>query len=196
VMTGDTVTPDEAQHLKKIQQLLRLSDNELGPLASRITRAEALGRIDAGILPEVTNPPVNLQFGEKAYFVVSAQLLEERVVGRRYEGGSSGVSFRIMKGISYRVGASRGRSVSVRGVVPVSSGWFCITSQRLIFSGNAKSFAVDRKKVLSTQMHSDGIAVAAEAGATRTIQFTESADPYVVQRLVNWVTNPMRVEAS
>jgi hypothetical protein len=100
-MAGDTVTPDEAQHLKKIQQLLRLSDNDLGSMASRITRAEALGRIDAGILPEVTNPPINLQFGVKANFVVAAQLLEERVVGRRYEGGSRGVSFRIMKGVSY-----------------------------------------------------------------------------------------------
>ena len=65
-----------------------------------------------------------------------------------------------MKGVSYLgVGANRGRSVSVRGIVPVSSGWFCITNQRLVFSGNAKSFTVDCKKVLSTQIHSDGITI-------------------------------------
>ena len=115
-------------------------------------KAVALGQIDAGMFPEVANPPVNLQFGEKAYFVVDAQLLEERVVGRQYQGGSHGVSFRIMKGVSYRVGASRGRSVPVRGVVPVSTGCFCITSQRLIFAGNVKSFAVDRRKILSTDV--------------------------------------------
>jgi peptidoglycan hydrolase-like protein with peptidoglycan-binding domain len=195
VMTGDTVTPNEAQHLKEIQGLLRLSDSDMGDVAGRVARAEALGRIDAGILPEVTNPPVNLQFGEKAYLAVGAQLLEERVVGRRYQGGSRGVSIRIMKGVSYRVGASSGTSVSVRGVVPVSVGNFCITSHRLVFSGNAKSFAFDRKKILSTKVHSDGITIAPDSGATRTIQFTESADPYVVQRLVNWVTSPMRIEA-
>jgi hypothetical protein len=195
VMTGDTVAPNEAQHLKKIQGLLRLSDIDLGDLVGRVSRAEALGRIDAGMPPEVTNPPVNLQFGERAYFAVGAQLLEERVVGRRYQGGSRGVSIRIMKGVSYRVGASSGTSVAVRDVVPVSVGSFCITSHRLIFSGNAKSFAFDRKKILSTKLHSDGITIAPDSGATRTIQFTESADPYVVQRLVNWVTSPMRIEA-
>lgn len=194
-MMGDAITPHEAEQLKRIQQLLRLRDNQLGILASQIARAEALGRIDAGMPPEVTNPPINLQSGEKTHLVVSAQLLEERVVGRRYEGGSHGVSFRVMKGVSYRVGASRGRSVSVRGIVPVSSGWFCITNQRLVFSGNAKSFTVDRKKVLSTQIHSDGITISPETGATRAVQFTESVDPNFVQRLVDWVTNPLRIEA-
>jgi hypothetical protein len=102
---------------------------------------------------------------------IGAQLLEERVVGRRSQGGSRGVSIRIMKGVSCRVGASGGTSVSVRGVVPVSVGYFCITSHRLIFSGNAKSFAFDRKKILSTKIHSDGITIAPDSGATRTIQF-------------------------
>lgn len=82
---------------------------------------------------------VRLESGELDYFCHSAQLLEERVVRSRVVGKSAGVGFRVMKGVSFRVGQNRGHIQSERDVVPVSSGEFVITNRRLIFSGDKKS---------------------------------------------------------
>lgn len=82
---------------------------------------------------------IQLQRGELDYFSHSAKLLEERVVRSQYGGGSQGISFRLMRGVSYRVGQSRGSIQSERAMVPISHGDFIITNQRLIFVGDRKS---------------------------------------------------------
>lgn len=98
-----------------------------------------------------------LQKGEMDYFCHSANLLEERVVRSQVVGRSSGVSIRIMKGVSYRVGQSRGTIQSERDWVPVSLGDFVITNQRLIFSGDRKSVNAPLSKLLDVDVLADGI---------------------------------------
>jgi hypothetical protein len=100
---------------------------------------------------------VPLTAGERDYFAHPAQLLEERVVSRQSVGRSSGVSIRIMKGVSYRVGQSRGVSVPVHATVPVSSGDFVITNKRLIFAGDRKSVNAPYDKLLHLEPFSDGL---------------------------------------
>jgi len=104
-------------------------------------------------------PPQNIFFkkNERPLWVEAAVLYEEVVIDRRYEGGSQGVSFRIAKGVNWRVGATRGRMVSEKGTVPVDEGQFVVTDQRLIFSGNLKSFDTVLSKIISVNIHPDGI---------------------------------------
>jgi len=100
---------------------------------------------------------VPLKAGEIDYFAHPAQMLEERVIARQSVGRSQGVSFRIVKGVSYRVGQSRGHSVPVHATVPVSSGDFVITNKRLIFAGDRKSVNAPYDKILHTEGFSDGL---------------------------------------
>ena len=53
------------------------------------------------------------QPGETAFYPTFAVALMKEVVDREMRGGSSGVSVRIAKGVSYRAGQVRARSVVV-----------------------------------------------------------------------------------
>jgi hypothetical protein len=89
-MAGDTLTPDEAQHLKNIQQLLRLSNNDLGALASRITRAEALGRIDGWSRPS-TRSVLSVRPVKLIFYIESRAHEDWKLVKATYDdGGFSG----------------------------------------------------------------------------------------------------------
>lgn len=110
-----------------------------------------------GALPVGTPTNVILQKNEVCHLSIPARLLEERVVSRRYVGGSQGVSIRIIKGVTYRAGQQRGHLEQERGIVPVSDGYFNLTSKRLIFSGSAKSVNSSLDKLLDLQLYSDAL---------------------------------------
>jgi hypothetical protein len=86
---------------------------------------------------------------ERVLWNEPAKILEEKVVSRGYSGGSSGVSFRVAKGVSLRVGAHKGQLISERGYIPVSDGNLILTSKRILFQGTPKTLSIDLDKVLS-----------------------------------------------
>jgi hypothetical protein len=79
-----------------------------------------------------------LDAGEPPYGIVDgAALIEPRRVPGQYVGGSTGVSFRIMKGVSFRVGQQRGSYVSgEERPTPIDQGMVVITDHRLLFRGD------------------------------------------------------------
>ena len=103
--------------------------------------------------------PVVLKKGEIVHFADKAVLKELKTVSLGYEGGSHGVSFRIAKGISYRVGAHRGHLVREDRFVETSRGVFIITNQRLFlhpFPGY-KPLSIPLNKILSYQCFNNGL---------------------------------------
>ncbi len=84
--------------------------------------------------PEV---PVLLKKGERAFMVGrGASLIEPRRPPGHWEGASTGMSFRVMKGVSYRVGQSRGHFVQdSERPTAIDQGTATITSQRVVFQG-------------------------------------------------------------
>lgn len=83
--------------------------------------------------------PAMLKKGEVAHYAAQAVLKEMRVVNLGYQGGSHGVSIRIMKGVSYRVGSHRGHIIKEDRLVQTSAGVLLITNQRIFLiptSGN------------------------------------------------------------
>jgi hypothetical protein len=136
----------------------------LGPAAHAVTKQNErlyrwryIAAIREGTLPVQNIKDVVLRKGESVHWIEPAKLWEEHVVSRRFEGGSSGVSIRVAKGLSFRVGQSRGHYVADTADVPVSEGNFIITNRRLIFQGQAKSFETKLDKLLEMENHLDGI---------------------------------------
>ena len=76
--------------------------------------------------------------GESAYFRLNGALLIEPKAGpSRYVGGSQGVSIRIAKGVTYRVGQQRGQLI--RGEekpTPIDQGDALVTDKRIVFVGD------------------------------------------------------------
>ncbi|MEX8520049.1 MAG: hypothetical protein AB3X44_16185 [Leptothrix sp. (in: b-proteobacteria)] len=94
-----------------------------------------------------------LRKDEIAHLCIGAAQLENVTVGRKYEGGSAGIQ--IAKGV--RIGAVRGHSVAVKKLQEVSHGELAITSKRIIFAGDRKSFDVPFTKLTHIEPFEDGI---------------------------------------
>lgn len=85
--------------------------------------------------------------GEIVFFRKPAALIEQRTITTGYQGGSRGVSFRLFKGVSYRVGAHRGQLIRSRNYVPVSDGILTLTGKRIIYSASTKSFSLAATRI-------------------------------------------------
>ena len=104
---------------------------------------------------------VILKKGEKIHHADNAVLKELKTVSLGYSGGSRGVSFRIMKGVSYRVGGHRGHVIKEDVWKETSIGALLITNKRLFltpFGGN-KPLSIPLNKILSYQLYENGIEV-------------------------------------
>jgi len=151
------VTEEEEKELKEIQKYLGLADDEIKTSKKELTRLRLLNEIQKGNLPTVSITNLVMKKGETAYWKEPATLAEEKIIRRRYEGGSQGVSFRVMKGVSYRVGGHRGHIVSETGLVPVSDGELIVTNKRIIFRGDGKAFAIKLDKILDIQIFTNSL---------------------------------------
>jgi hypothetical protein len=151
------ISPDKEAELGKISRYFGISLSVQSQYAEEISRSRKIHDIQNGQLPPIMPSGIVLKKTENAYWQVSADLFEERVVNKRYEGGSRGVSMRVMKGVSFRVGSHSGQLVSEKAHIPVSTGRFVITDKRLIFSGDNKSFSVDYGKIIDIQPAIDGV---------------------------------------
>jgi len=183
------VTVEEEAELDKLQSTLKISDVEITKSKQELARLRLLTEIQNGNMPTVSVQNVILQKSETAHWAEPGNILEERVVSRRYEGGSQGLSFRIAKGVSYRVGGHRGHLVTDKAVLPVSSGELIITNKRVIFRGDAKSFNVRLDKLLEINFFSDGVRLTDDKGKPRIVQLSNSGNADIVGAVLSRAIN-------
>lgn len=185
------VTKDEEQELLSIQKYLGLADDEIQHNKKELARLRLLNEIQQGNLP--TMPSItNLvtQKGEKVYWAEPSILAEEKVIKRTYQGGSQGVSFRVMKGVSYRVGGHRGEIKSETGVVAVSDGELIVTNNRVIFRGDKKSFAVKLDKILDIQLFTNGFQFSENnKSKPRLVKFKEQGNHDIIGAILSFAIN-------
>lgn len=183
------VTAEEEAELQKLQQALSISDIEIASSKQELATLRQLAEIHDGNLPSIDVQNIILQKGETAYWIESGSILEERVVDRRYEGGSHGFSFRIAKGMYYRVGSYRGHLVADRAVVPVSAGDLVLTNKRVIFRGDTKSFNIRLDKLLEIHFYGDGIRLTDGSGKPRIVKFNSSGNIDIVGAILSRAIN-------
>jgi len=179
----------EERELQAIKDHLELSDAEIASTKVELSRFRLLREITQGNIPSVVVPGLVLQKNEIAYWAEPASIVEERVISRQFVGGSHGVSIRIMKGVSYRVGASRGHVESRTGIVPISTGDLVITSKRVIFRGNKKGFNTRLDKLLNVEMASDGVTITDGNSKPRVVLFSTAANVDIVGAVLSQAIN-------
>jgi len=85
-------------------------------------------------------------------------------------GGYGGPSFRIAKGVYWRVGAFGAESRSREELKELDRGKLTLTNKRLVFTGTKRSNEINLAKIISIEPYSDGIAVTA-SGKSKTQYF-------------------------
>lgn len=112
--------------------------------------------LDDQPLPIVQAENVLLTAGEVCHYHSQATHVKTKNVVVGYTGGSRGVSIRVMKGMSYRVGASK--SQPIRGNVQEKTpGMLTITNKRIVFSGAKGTFDKKIITLSSITPHTDGV---------------------------------------
>lgn len=118
-----------------------------------IEMSESIGTLEiAGFSPEKGEIPI--------YKLARVALTEYRSSGSSYHGGSQGVSFRIAKGVSYRVGSSRGQLVkNPEQLTVIDEGSATFTNKRIFFVGSNVNREWEFSKLLDVNVGTNGVFV-------------------------------------
>jgi hypothetical protein len=159
MLDDQRVSDSEMGALEQVSNAFEASLSELGGLQDRLHRARQLSLMELGQFTPIASAAVILRQGERAFWQASATALEEKVLQRQYVGGSQGVSIRVMKGVTYRVGSTRGHTVEKTGIVEVGRGTLTITDQRFVFVSPQRTVELPYSKVVGLQGFRDGLSV-------------------------------------
>lgn len=171
------LTVDEETALLEIQKQFDFGKDELDKNGTftRIVKGGILRDVLEGKLPErVTvqgSMPFNFLKNERLVWLFQGVRYLEQRVRRHYEGGSTGVSFRVAKGVYLRTSAFRGHPVETAETVHADTGLLAFTDKHIYFSGPAKSFRVPYKKIVSFEPFSDGIGIQRDAASAKPQTF-------------------------
>ncbi|QDN75968.1 DUF4429 domain-containing protein [Streptomyces sp. S1A1-7] len=114
----------------------------------------------AGASRVIASGLIILKKNEAALWTGQASLVEPRRQPGYYSGGSVGVSLRIAKGVSYRIGASsRSYTPGPEIQTPVDQGSIIVTTQRVVFKGTKASREWVFAKLLGVDIAADGTGV-------------------------------------
>lgn len=166
------VTPQELSWLRHVQRELQLPESAVGDHLSKALRLLQLHQLQSGHLPVVPQPPIALQRGEVCHWVESGSQYIEEQSRRVRVSGSQGMSFRIAKGLTYRVGASQGYSYSVPYNAVVDLGALVVTNKRVAYVGARRSFSIPYGKLLGFQAFENAIQVQRDAITAKPQIFT------------------------
>lgn len=188
IISDGIITQEEERNIQEIQSTLMVDANQISSELQTLEYHRQLRELQQGYLPVLSVAGLILKANEVAHFVIEAGLLEERVVNRGYQGGSAGVSIRVAKGVSFRVGQQKGRMISEKGIVEVDTGTFVVTNQRLMFVGSKKSFSYPFSQLIGYQVFTNGIDISSTKGVTRNLSFKRAYDANVLQLIMMHVT--------
>ena len=136
---------------------------------------------------QVDKLPILLGKKEQLLWIFKNVQGYEEKTGRKYVGGSRGVSMKVCKGVYYRVGASRGHSVEYQYQKDLGKGVFIVTNKNMYFIG-VHQVKMGFSKVLSFEPYSDGLLLVKDGATPKPYTFIGFDSWFVVnamQLLVN-----------
>ncbi len=104
------------------------------------------------------NSPVILKKNERALLFLSDVALWEPRAVRQTRGAYGGPTFRVAKGVSFRVGSFQSHSESHEELRTIDQGMLTLTNKRLVFTGTKRTTNIDLRKIVSIEPYKDGIA--------------------------------------
>ena len=130
VLADDRLTVEEEGAFLAALAKLGITNDTMDALAPGLLDRLVVANVNDHRLPVIDEPHLLSRPGEVVHLETMAQLLKTVAI-REYQGGSQGVSLRIMKGVSYRVGAMRGKMVTVGSeTVVADEGIFSVTDRQ------------------------------------------------------------------
>ena len=158
VLAHDVLSDEEQDKLFEFARSLGIDLNTYMNQHAAMQDRVIIAGINAGRLPGA-KPPYHILVkpGEEVFLEAYASMLKE-VADRAWQGGSSGFSFRIAKGVRYRTGGTRGHMQQVgTKMVATDAGWLSVTSTRIVFSGKTSTREIHYAKLVNLTVFAIGV---------------------------------------
>jgi hypothetical protein len=183
-LADDILSKDEEERLFAWAEAQGITDQDWKKRFRDLLDRMLIASVNDGRLPDVTSQAtIVLKPGETAHYVVVASLMKE-VTLREFRGGSHGVSIPIVKGVRYRTGSFRGKSVVVGTQLQVADqGGLWVTSLRVVFVGQRKTLDLPYAKLANLNVFTDGVSF--NMSNRQTVPLFKVPNGQVVAAIVN-----------
>lgn len=156
-LADDILSEEEEQSFDQVITTLGVPPTQLAYELRDVLFRLIIAQANDGRLPVAPRSDILLKKNEVLHFQIPASLMKQVAV-REYQGGYSGFSFRIVKGVRYHVGGTRGRSVVVgHEMKVVGTGILYLTSQRSVFVGAQQTIELPYSKLVTLNVFTDGV---------------------------------------
>ncbi len=174
-VTEETTLAKYIIHFKLTEEQLNKNGSMTKSVQASLIRKLLSGEELTNRMDITENLPFKFQKNEYLIWLFQNVELFEQRIKTTYEGGSHGISIRIVKGLYYRTSRFKGNPVKTTNFVPISTGWFAFTNKHIYFSSRTKNFRIKYEKIITLQPYSDGIGVTKD-GVTSKPQIFKNID--------------------
>lgn len=142
----------------------------------RLAKASILRVVLDGGIPDTSvaihgHLPFLFQKAEKILWVFQRVELYEQRTKTTYQGKSRGVSVRISKGIYYKVGAFKGKPVSIQETKCTGVGLVALTNKHIYFASSTKNFKIPYSKIVVVNPYENGVEIQKDGANTKPMLF-------------------------
>jgi hypothetical protein len=128
-----------------------------------------LAEWDAEEAEGVDTVPLNTDEDEYALLEVPAHLMK---LNRHFHGRSHGGLFRVMRGVSLRMGEMIGRGKTDEAWLVADSGYFTVTNKRLVFRGDEENIEFSMRSIVRvSELSVSELAIQAKRRKTARFSF-------------------------
>lgn len=188
------LSEEEENKLTQFTNSLGLSQENLDRNGSfqKVVKSSILRELTEGNIPDPRlevqgHIPFNFQKSEKMIWMFNGVEFYEQTTRTQYQGGYSGVSIRVAKGVYYRTGGFKGNPVKVSEMKYIGTGLFALTNKHVYFSSPTKNFRVQLSKIITMDPYEDGIGLQKE-GVTAKPQVFKNLDGWFVYNGISNLT--------
>jgi hypothetical protein len=184
------ISDEESTTVARFQQYTALPQQMLNANRSleRVVQAKILQQLFSG-QPLTSSISINgtlpflFQKNETPIWVYRNVQYYEQKIKKEYRGRSQGVSFRVMKGVYYRVGSFKGTPMETIHNVHIGTGIVGLTEKHLYFSCPQKSFKIPFSKLIHIEPFSDGLGLQKDGVLARPI-FLKGMDSWFAYNFI------------
>jgi hypothetical protein len=158
-------------HVAPLIKEFGLTANDLGLSGIKFVKMQILQGLDKGLIHggvTLEGAEILLEPGEKPIWGFKNVRYDTTRTRTQYVGASHGISVRLMKGLSYRIGSFKGEPIKTEYESHEGDGILVIASRNVYFRSEEKVIKIPIKKILSVRPYSDAIEITRDGAAPQT----------------------------
>jgi hypothetical protein len=159
---------------------------------TKIVKAAILREVFEGKIPSRVKVeghlPIVFEKNESIIWIIKNVNYLTQKTSTHIEGKYQGVSIRVVKGLYYRLGKSKGYPVSTTETIDEGQGLLIITNKNLFFVGVNRPVKIPYRKILSIHPFDDGIGIELDAKNSKP-QFIKLDDVWYGYNLIYNLAN-------